>query len=94
MPVRGLQEQNDGYPNFEHLEAEGQRKALAIAVRNNKMEQRFSGLLARLKAGWLGLVTARARSHQRVDARRTIRNSKSRTPVTINAQRLCAARNV
>ena len=25
MPVRGLQEQNDGYPNFEHLEAEGQR---------------------------------------------------------------------
>jgi hypothetical protein len=29
----------------------GQRKALAIAVRNNKTEQRFSGLLARLKAG-------------------------------------------
>jgi exodeoxyribonuclease V alpha subunit len=28
----------------------GQRKALAIAVRNNKTEQRFSGLLARLKA--------------------------------------------
>ena len=27
----------------------GQRKALAIAVRNNKTEQRFSGLLARLK---------------------------------------------
>ena len=26
----------------------GQRKALAIAVRNNKTEQRFSGLLARL----------------------------------------------
>jgi hypothetical protein len=25
MPVRGLQEQNDGYPCFEHLEAEGQR---------------------------------------------------------------------
>jgi len=25
MPVPGLQEQNDGYPNFEHLEAEGQR---------------------------------------------------------------------
>jgi hypothetical protein len=25
MPIRGLQEQNDGYPNFEHLEAEGQR---------------------------------------------------------------------
>jgi hypothetical protein len=25
MPVRGLQEQNDGYPNYEHLEAEGQR---------------------------------------------------------------------
>ena len=25
MPVRGLQEQNDGCPNFEHLEAEGQR---------------------------------------------------------------------
>jgi exodeoxyribonuclease V alpha subunit len=28
----------------------GQRKALSIAVRNNKTEQRFSGLLARLKA--------------------------------------------
>jgi ATP-dependent exoDNAse (exonuclease V) alpha subunit len=28
----------------------GQRKALAIAVRNNKTENRFSGLLARLKA--------------------------------------------
>ena len=27
----------------------GQRKALAIAVRNNKTEQRFSGLLVRLK---------------------------------------------
>ena len=27
----------------------GQRKALAIAVRNNKTEQRFSGLLTRLK---------------------------------------------
>ena len=27
----------------------GQRKALAIAVRNNKTEQRFSGLLARLE---------------------------------------------
>jgi exodeoxyribonuclease V alpha subunit len=27
----------------------GQRKALAIAVRNNRTEQRFSGLLARLK---------------------------------------------
>jgi hypothetical protein len=27
----------------------GQRKALAIAVRNNKTEQRFSGLLARPK---------------------------------------------
>jgi len=27
----------------------GQRKALAIAVRNNKTEQRFSGLLERLK---------------------------------------------
>ena len=27
----------------------GQRKALAIAVRNNKTEQRFSGLLAKLK---------------------------------------------
>jgi hypothetical protein len=26
----------------------GQQKALAIAVRNNKTEQRFSGLLARL----------------------------------------------
>ena len=26
----------------------GQRKALAIAVRNNKTENRFSGLLARL----------------------------------------------
>jgi exodeoxyribonuclease V alpha subunit len=28
----------------------GQRKALAIAVRNNKTEQRFLGLLARLIA--------------------------------------------
>jgi exodeoxyribonuclease V alpha subunit len=28
----------------------GQRKALAIAGRNNKTEQRFSGLLARLRA--------------------------------------------
>ena len=28
----------------------GQRKALAIAVRNNKTESRFSGLLARLSA--------------------------------------------
>lgn len=28
----------------------GQKKALAIAVRNNRTEQRFSGLLARLKA--------------------------------------------
>jgi exodeoxyribonuclease V alpha subunit len=28
----------------------GQRKALAIAVKNNRTEQRFSGLLARLKA--------------------------------------------
>jgi exodeoxyribonuclease V alpha subunit len=27
----------------------GQRKALAIAVSNNRTEQRFSGLLARLK---------------------------------------------
>jgi hypothetical protein len=27
----------------------GQRKALAMAVRNNRTEQRFSGLLARLK---------------------------------------------
>jgi hypothetical protein len=27
----------------------GQRKALAIPVRNNRTEQRFSGLLARLK---------------------------------------------
>jgi len=27
----------------------GQRQALAIAVRNNKTEQRFSGLLARLR---------------------------------------------
>ena len=25
MPVPGLQGQNDGYPNFENLEAEGQR---------------------------------------------------------------------
>jgi hypothetical protein len=25
MPVPALQGQNDGYPNFEHLEAEGQR---------------------------------------------------------------------
>jgi exodeoxyribonuclease V alpha subunit len=29
----------------------GQRKALAIAVRNNKTAQRFSGLLARLRLG-------------------------------------------
>jgi len=29
----------------------GQKKALALAVRNNQTEQRFSGLLARLKAG-------------------------------------------
>ena len=29
----------------------GQRKALAIAVRNNKTEHRFSGLLSRLGAG-------------------------------------------
>jgi len=28
----------------------GQRKALAIALRNNRTEQRFSGLLARLMA--------------------------------------------
>jgi exodeoxyribonuclease V alpha subunit len=28
----------------------GQRKAVAMAVKNNKTEQRFSGLLARLKA--------------------------------------------
>jgi exodeoxyribonuclease V alpha subunit len=27
----------------------GQRKALAIAVRNNRTENRFSGLLSRLK---------------------------------------------
>jgi exodeoxyribonuclease V alpha subunit len=27
----------------------GQRKALALAVKNNKTEQRFSGLLYRLK---------------------------------------------
>ena len=27
----------------------GQRKAMSIAVRNNKTEQRFSGLLVRLK---------------------------------------------
>ena len=29
----------------------GQRKALSIAVRNNKTEHRFSGLLSRLGAG-------------------------------------------
>ena len=29
----------------------GQKKALAAAVRNNRTEHRFSGLLARLKAG-------------------------------------------
>ena len=29
----------------------GQKKALALAVRNNRTEHRFSGLLARLKAG-------------------------------------------
>jgi exodeoxyribonuclease V alpha subunit len=28
----------------------GQRKAMAMAIRNNRTEQRFSGLLARLKA--------------------------------------------
>ena len=28
----------------------GQRKALAMAVKNNKTEQRFSGLLSRLTA--------------------------------------------
>jgi hypothetical protein len=28
----------------------GQKKALAVAVRNNRTEERFSGLLARLKA--------------------------------------------
>jgi len=28
----------------------GQRKALAMAVRNNRTENRFSGLLARLNA--------------------------------------------
>jgi len=32
----------------------GQRKALAIAVRNNRAEERFSGLLARLKEGGPG----------------------------------------
>jgi len=30
-------------------EVVGRRKALAMAVRNNRTEQRFSGLLARLK---------------------------------------------
>ena len=29
----------------------GQKKALAVAVRNNKTENRFSGLLERLKSG-------------------------------------------
>jgi hypothetical protein len=29
----------------------GQAKALALAVKNNRTEQRFSGLLARLKTG-------------------------------------------
>lgn len=29
----------------------GQKKALAVAVRNNKTENRFSGLLERLKVG-------------------------------------------
>ena len=29
----------------------GQKKALALAVRNNRTEHRFSGLLARLKTG-------------------------------------------
>ena len=35
----------------------GQRKALAIAVRNNKTEHRFSGLLARLTTGQSPSVT-------------------------------------
>jgi hypothetical protein len=29
----------------------GQKKALAVAVRNNRTEERFSGLRARLEAG-------------------------------------------
>ncbi len=29
----------------------GQKRALGMAVKNNKTEQRFSGLLARLQAG-------------------------------------------
>jgi exodeoxyribonuclease V alpha subunit len=29
----------------------GQRKAMGMAVNKNRMEQRFSGLLARLKSG-------------------------------------------
>lgn len=34
----------------------GQRQALGMAVRNNKTENRFSGLLARL---WAGIPTAK-----------------------------------
>jgi len=37
----------------------GQRKALAIAVRNNKTEQRFSGLLARLRLAALSAARTR-----------------------------------
>jgi exodeoxyribonuclease V alpha subunit len=29
----------------------GQRKAMGMAVKNNRTERRFSGLLSRLKAG-------------------------------------------
>ena len=43
----------------------GQRKALAIAVRNNKTEQRFSGLLARLKG--LRQSVQRVVLHTKVD---------------------------
>ena len=43
----------------------GQRKALAIAVRNNKKERRFSGLLARLKG--LRQSVQRVVRHTKVD---------------------------
>ena len=39
----------DGWQVFGYDLDAGQRKALAIAVRNNKTDQRFSGLLNRLQ---------------------------------------------
>jgi exodeoxyribonuclease V alpha subunit len=43
----------------------GQRKALAMAVRNNRMEQRFSGLLVQLKGA--AQNTPCATVHTKVD---------------------------